>query len=458
MNQPWKVITELANTPGTKDKEAIIRREVLAGNDDFFAGFNAAMNSFITYGVKKIPIHKGPDGKGLIWADFKCQIDKLAAREATGHDARDLVQALMEQSTQDQWNIWYAAILRRDMKCKCTDGKINKIVKEVIKSTGNKAFENYQIPVFHCQLAEDGADHPKKLVGKKMIQLKLDGSRVLTVVTPGAPADKLVQQFSRNGIELVNFPQIVKQFEQVAKVLDKPTVFDGEVMSDNFQALMTQLRRKSNVKTNDAILNLFDIIPYEIFKHGKDGVCKKPQIDRCTELTETLSTFKDLMPNVTVLDFEIIDFDTEEGLARYHEINRIAIANGFEGIMVKSIRASYKCKRNDAWLKKKPVMSVDLTIVGFENGKIGGARDGILGAFVCEGVYDGKTIRVNVGSGFDKEQVIDFWNDRDSLLGEIIEIECDCITQNAKDKEAGIYSVRFPRFTRFRGFTPGQKL
>ena len=36
-------------------------------------------------------------------------------------------------------------------------------------------------------------------------------------------------------------------------------VFDGEVMSDDFQALMKQVYRKSGANTEDAYLALFDI-------------------------------------------------------------------------------------------------------------------------------------------------------------------------------------------------------
>jgi hypothetical protein len=40
------------------------------------------------------------------------------------------------------------------------------------------------------------------------------------------------------------------------------------------------------------------------------------------------------------------------------------------------------------------------------------------------------------------------------LLGHVVEIEADAVTQN----QDGSYSLRFPRFVRFRGFEPGEKL
>jgi DNA ligase 1 len=43
-----------------------------------------------------------------------------------------------------------------------------------------------------------------------------------------------------------------------------------------------------------------------------------------------------------------------------------AVAGGFEGIMIKSMDAPYECKRSDFWMKWKPTISVDLTIVGLK--------------------------------------------------------------------------------------------
>jgi len=118
--------------------------------------------------------------------------------------------------------------------------------------------------VFSCQLAHDSANHESKVTGRKLIEVKLDGVRVLTIVYP----DGRVDQFSRNGKEFANFPHIKEQFAKVASGLAVPYVFDGEVMSSSFQDLMKQVHRKDNVNAGDAILYLFDIIPLEDFQKG----------------------------------------------------------------------------------------------------------------------------------------------------------------------------------------------
>ena len=129
------------------------------------------------------------------------------------------------------------------------------------------------------------------------------------------------------------------------------------------------------------------------------------------------------------------------------QLNRYAkdqVNAGFEGIMIKNVDAPYECKRNTFWMKWKPTITVDLTVIELEEGT--GRNKGRLGALVCSGTDDGKLINVNVGSGFSDEDRDEYWNNKDMVVGRIAEILCDVITQN----QDGTYSLRFPRFVRFR--------
>ena len=77
-----------------------------------------------------------------------------------------------------------------------------------------------------------------------------------------------------------------------------------------------------------------------------------------------------------------------------------------------------------------------------------------MGAIICEGDDNGRRICVNVGSGLSDADRDEYWRARDQLLGNVVEVEADAVTQN----QDGTYSLRFPRFVRFRGFEPGEKL
>jgi DNA ligase-1 len=182
------------------------------------------------------------------------------------------------------------------------------------------------------------------------------------------------------------------------------------------------------------------------------GFYNKTQRVRSTMVQFWVGQNHEMLPNVTCLANEEVDLDTAEGQLRFKEINAQAVAGGYEGIMIKDPEAPYECKRSAAWIKLKPFIEVSLEVVDVEEGT--GRNIGRLGAIVCQGVDDGKTIRVNVGSGFSDSDRDVYWDSRDSLLGQIVEVRADAITRN----QDGTYSLRFPRFLRFRGFKVGEKL
>jgi DNA ligase-1 len=437
----YSVISSLEDHPSRLNKEAIIQAQAELGNKEFFEGCRLALDPMITFGIKQVPERKGTDGPGVSWASFTSAITGFINRQITGNMARDMLSQMMSNCTNRQWNGWYRRILIKDLRCGVSEKTINKVVE--------KKYAQYAIPVFGCQLAHDSANHESKVSGKKYIEVKLDGVRVLTIVR----SDGRVDMFSRNGKELVNFPHIVEQISNVVKIHgssnNMDVVLDGEIMSSSFQDLMTQVHRKSDVKANDAILNLFDVIPLADFEQG---IWDKRQEDRSAMVYYWHKTYKDMLPNVAVVGHELVDLDTPDGQARYKEINAKAIAGGYEGIMLKDPEAPYECKRSVAWLKLKPFIEVSLTVVAVEEGT--GKNVGKLGALVCEGVDDGKAIRVNVGSGLTDEQRDGFWQFKRDCVGMVAEVRADAVTQN----QDSTYSLRFPRFKQFRGFNPGEKL
>ena len=442
MSDPCQnVISTLEDHNSRLDKEAIILAQAEAGNNEFFEGCRLALDPMITFGLKQIPEKKDVDGAGLSWDNFTLALTGFITREITGNTARDMIAAMMKSATKSQWNGWYRRILIKDLRCGASEKTVNKVVE--------KKWPDYAIPVFSCQLAHDSANHESKVTGQKLIEVKLDGVRVITIVR----ADGRVDMFSRNGKELTNFPHICEQISSVIKQKGSSksmdVVLDGEIMSSSFQDLMKQVHRKDNVEAGDAVLNLFDVLPLADFEKG---FYDKDQTTRSSMVKFWVETNQHLIPNVTYVANELVDLDTDAGKKRFKEINQKAIDGGYEGIMIKDPNAGYECKRSTAWLKLKPFIEVSLSVLDVEEGT--GRNQGRLGAFVCGGTDDGKDIVVNVGSGFTDSDRDVFWNSRSDLLEQIVEVRADAITQN----QDGTYSLRFPRFKGFRGFVPGEKI
>ena len=429
------IIQELESDNSRLAKEAILLREANADNAEFFHGCRLAYDAMTTFGIKQVP-EATIDGPGLSWDEFLATVELFMNRELTGNMARLTLDALMQSSTKDQWNGWYRRILIKDLRCGISDKSINSAAKKAGK-------DKFAVPVFTCQLAHDGANHESKITGHKQIEVKLDGVRIITIVYPSGRVD----QYSRNGKELVNFPGIRQEFSRLAKDLEEPMVFDGEVMSASFQDLMKQVHRKNNVESSDAILYLFDWLTLKEFE---SGVSEIAQINRSNLLDQFIKGYE--FESIKQLGFEFVNLDTDDGKKRFAEINADAIKNGYEGIMIKDVDAPYECKRSTSWLKQKPFIEVSLTVKDVEEGT--GRNEGRLGALVCEGEDDGRNIFVNVGSGFSDTDRSTFWTSRGDVVGQIVEVRADAITQN----QDGTYSLRFPRFLRFRGFEVGEKM
>jgi len=433
-----KIIQELEADSSRLAKEAILKREAEANNEEFFEGCRLALDNLISFGVKKVPIYSGPDGQGLPWAAFSQLANSLYRRELTGHDARDAIELAMGASTKDEWNGWYRRILIKDLRCGVSEKTINKVLKGT-----NIA----PVPVFEVMLAHDGANHEKKIKGLKLLEPKLDGVRVLTVINM---ENRTVTQYTRNGKVLENFTHITTAIQDNIDLIGRSMVLDGEMISTSFQALMKQVHRKDNVQADDAVLMLFDIIPLSEFQRGLSILGQR----RRTNLLRGMKAMFDKIGNIGIVPQLEVDLDSYVGELQFKQYNQEAIENGYEGIMIKEPNAPYECKRSVSWLKAKPFIEVSLVVVGLEEGT--GKNEGRLGALICEGDDDGRKIHVRVGSGFTDEQRGEFWEDQDVMIDQIVEIRADAATLN-QDSD-NVYSLRFPRFLRFRGFTAGEKI
>ena len=102
---------------------------------------------------------------------------------------------------------FYKRILQKDMRCGLSEKTINNVAKK-------NDFVEYLIPVFACQLAQDSELHQKKLTGEKVLEVKLDGVRVITVLYPNGKVD----MFSRNGKELTNFNNLQEELREKIRI------------------------------------------------------------------------------------------------------------------------------------------------------------------------------------------------------------------------------------------------
>ena len=415
-------IRDLESSDSRLHKESVIEKALMAAKlgsanaQCFLFNCYQAYNPYYVFGVKKVPETEGLDHKPNPWPKFWAMLEGLRTRSLTGHNAKTAIEFMSEQFDSVEWNGLCRRVIIKDLRCGISEKTLNKVLENT----------EWQIPVFTCQLATDSEKHVAKMKGIKRLEQKLDGVRVLAVVTKTT-----VNLYSRNGKPFDNFPQIVESLENIKNKFAKlfqacphGFVLDGEIIGESFQALMKQAQRKTDVQTDGMTYSVFDVIPLADFERG---FWNAQQHKRLAILEEYRAVFEST-GCVHLMDGIEVDLATAEGHDILKRYSTDAVAAGFEGIMIKSLDAPYECRRSTFWMKLKPTITVDLNIVGFEEGT--GRNAGRLGAIICEGDDNGRRICVNVGSGLSDVNRDEYWSARDQLLGDVIEVEADAVTQN----------------------------
>lgn len=443
--RPYQIIEQLAATNSRLEKIAILKKTAKEGNKEFFAGVRLALDKDTKFYVKQVPEKSVANATmapgGLDWPDFAVLADALSSRVVTGSQAKASIVQSMNQASPDQWNLWYRPILRKDLRCGLD-------LSTLTAALGKES--EHHVDSFKCMLAKDSKDRlDKVLVGKKALEIKYDGVRNLAIYDP---VRRGVVCYSRNGKIFRNFTKIERSLNTLCAGITEAIVFDGEVVSADFNSLMTQVNRKTDANADDALYVVFDLIPLTEFLAGgtKDSY-RDRRLGLCVLLDDrNLKVFS----NLTRTEPQYIDFDSPTGMQEFESLKAKVLEAGYEGLIVKDPEAGYVCKRHAAWTKIKPFIEVSLTVKAVNEGEKGTKREGTLGALYCEGVDDGTFIAVNVGSGFTDEMVEDFWKNRKKLIGMIVEIRADAVSQDSE----GNNSLRFPRFKCFRGFKKGEKI
>lgn len=434
-------IRDLESSDSRLHKERVIEKALVAARlgstsaECFLYNCYLAYNPFFIYGVKQVPETQDLTYRDNPWSLFWGLCEKLRTRQITGLRATAEIQHVSEQFDSEQWNSVCRRVLIKDLRCGITAKTLNKVL----------ANSEWRIPTFEVQLATDSKNRPNKLHGEVRLEPKLDGVRTIAVVYHTGT----VMLYSRNGKEFKNFDHIAEQLGNISKYFNNTAlVFDGEIVGASFQSLMRQAHRKNDAETLDCHFHIFDTMYLSEFQMGFSN---RPQARRLDEL----ESYRDIInetENLHIVEGFYLNFDSLTATREMQNYAEYCVEQGYEGIMIKQLDAPYECRRNDFWMKWKPVISVDLVVVDLEPGT--GRNQGRLGALICEGVDDGRKIRVNVGSGLSDADRDTFWQHRDSITGHVVEVAADAVTQN----QDGSYSLRFPRFVRFRGFEPGEKI
>lgn len=316
------------------------------------------------------------------WERFFSVCQNLIHRIVTGHAALLDVDCILQTAPSRQHIIWSCRLLNKDLESGIAASTVNKVFPDLI-------------PIFPVARAKLYDPEKHEFEGRWSWEPKLDGQRL--VFWKG-------QAFTRSGKLYTTVDHMV----EALRPLMEDYVLDCEVFGvGGFDQSSGQLRRK-NVKDADAVAHFFDCIP----RHEWESLKFEKTIEfRRSDLRRNLPDEK-FFKIITPVD--LVDPSQAE-LARLRDAE---LAKGwpYEGGLMKRAGSPYTPDQGPDWFKIKKRDPYDGRIVGTY---VHRKDPNMLGGITVD--VDG--VQSNCGSGFTKQQRLDLWKIRHTLIDKVARME-----------------------------------
>ena len=412
------LLNQIRDTKGTNAKKEILR---LNKNKDSLLRFlDYALNPYMPFHVVKVPKTQSREVSMLteieVWDKFFETAKLCSSRVLTGNAAIAALAEVFHCATADQEK-WMRKVLKKNLAIGMSEKTVNAVIP-------------CHIPTFEVSLAHK-LDMKRIKTKHVIIEPKLDGIRCFAIVKNGNAT-----LYARSGKLINNFDDSIGR--ELSSLGDG--CYDGEIMGEDFTALMRQAYRKEKVDTTGTYFGIFDYLP--LHEWNSKEACLST-VERYNALFRKLTgiTFdnaeKGVKPLLLWNYLQIVkrslvhaNFDLLRG---YHDSY---VEQGYEGAMIKDPDAPYCFGRSWSVMKFKAFFDADVLITGMKEGT--GKHSGKLGSFVV----DYKGVEVRVGSGLTDELREHLWQQKDKHIGRIIEVRYQEETPDG--------SLRFPTFVCFR--------
>lgn len=399
------VFNLLRATNSTLDKEHILRGRV---TDSEKQAFYHAYNPELTYGLNYGSV---PDLECTDYDSMFELLHHLSVRNLSGNAARGAVDSFAHKNGS-----LIKAICNKDLDCGVT------------ATTLNKVFGKDFIPTFKVQLAMEVP--LEKVSYPCLAQTKYNGVRVIALVRKGEVTFK-----TRNG-KTFEFPALARFIEEN---VEPGFMLDGELCIGDSQGydhtsvsgIVNSAIHGTPIVNPKLVYNVFDSMPLSMFLASRCDVSYTGRLNLTGQLVG------DLEPMIR-LDIGRIVNSAEEAQLYFDDM----LADGYEGLILKSLSHKYSFKRSKDWIKVKAIKEADLLCTGWTEGE--GKYEGMIGTLVCTGQPEDNpncpVVTVEVGSGLTDEERAE----RPELyVGKLIRVKYNTIIQN---RTTMAYSLFLPRF------------
>ena len=413
-------VAEIQASNSKKYKQTVLQK--FKDDEDIKRYLKIAFDPYQVYGISTKKLTKEVRVGECLCPPTVFDLFEYLKEHNTGRDSDVAVcQIALEWIAQDDLESRYLLekLICKDLSIGCDAKTINGVIPGLI-------------PTFSVQLAEKYFDKPERVEGQEFaLTTKIDGGRIIAIKENGQ-----VSFFTRAGQK---YEGLVELERELAESFPDGVCLDGEITlfenagipSKEAYKQTMKITRADGPKTGVKML-VFDALYADEFKRqecNRSWDCRRNSLERLFERVQP--TYFELLP--------ILYRGTDTSMITKYLDE--AIAQNEEGVMINICNAEYMFKRTTALLKVKKMSTVDLEILGYEEGS--GRLSGTLGAILVR--YKGGNV-VKVGSGFSDGLRDLIWENQDDYLGAICEIQYFEETTNA---DGGI-SLRFPIFKDFR--------
>ena len=418
MKEVIKLFKQIQETSSLNDKKKIIVEN--RDNELFKKCLKFLLDGNIITGIsdKKISKNVLPSSELApyylsAYSSFEDVIKYLEVNNTGKDDDIYEIQAFLSGQV-DEDKEFYSQMITKKFRLGADSKLVNKCIPGLI-------------PTFDVMLGTSIEKVKLKGDEKIFISQKLNGTRCAFI------GDKCM---TRQGKEYIGLQHIIDDLQEL---VGTNMFVDGELVYKNKEGLSdsmafqkgTGIAMSKDEDKSELKLVVFDMFPLDEFW---DGVSKETYSERLVNYILPLRgkiTFGHF-PNVSIVDMFYDGYDHTEiwSCLDYAE------NNDMEGVIV-NLDTPYECKRSKNLIKVKKFYTYDLEVIDVEEGD--GRNKGTLGALVVK--YKNNT--VNVGSGFTDDERKHFWDNKDDIIGRVIEVKFKEITV---DKKTGLESLQFPVF------------
>lgn len=417
----YNFVTQIRESNSRLHKQAVLKQYK---DDPVIRKYlQIAFDPYKVYGISTKKLHKSVSGAAYP-TDSIFDLFYWLEKHNTGTDvAVNMCQVTLNKVTSDNCECaqLLESLICKDLSIGCDAKTINKEIPGLI-------------PTFSVQLANKYFDKPEFVEGKEFtVTTKIDGGRIIALKENGQ-----VSFFTRAGQK---YEGLVDLEEEMLREMPDNICLDGEITllkkgelssKEQYKETMKIVRTKEQEKHGVKML-VFDCMSAEDFKAQR---CNLTYEER-RNWAEAIIYDNDYFDYFELLPVLYVGKDT----SFIPTLLEAETSTGEEGIMININDAPYEFKRTNNLLKVKKMNTLDLEIVGFEEGS--GRLAGTLGAILVR-YKDGNIVKV--GSGFSDSTRKKIWEKQTQFTGTIVEIQYFEETTNA---DGGI-SLRFPIFKDFR--------